>query len=157
MAISDIEEPAMPSEADAQLVRESSHRLAMLLATKPRERLRLFVEPNGKPEESIPLPADAIRLLSSILAEMAEGNAVALFPVHSELTTSQAADMLNVSRPFLIEQLEKGVIPYRKVGTHRRVLFRDLMEYKKTMDRNRRSALEELSALDQQLGLGYEK
>ena len=78
-----------------------------------------------------------------------------LIPVHAELTTQQAADILNVSRPFLIEQLEKGVIPYRKVGTHRRVMFEDLMEYKQTMDHNRLKALEELSVIDQELGLGY--
>ena len=86
---------------------------------------------------------------------MAKGNAVTLIPVHAELTTQQAAQILNVSRPFLIEQLEKSVIPYRKVGTHRRVMFKDLMEYKQTMDRNRLNALEELSAIDQELGLGY--
>jgi excisionase family DNA binding protein len=86
---------------------------------------------------------------------MAKGNAVTLIPVHAELTTQQAAKILNVSRPFLIEQLEKSVIPYRKVGTHRRVMFKDLMEYKQTMDHNRLNALEELSAIDQELGLGY--
>jgi excisionase family DNA binding protein len=94
-------------------------------------------------------------LLNSILQEMANGNAVTLIPVHAELTTQQAAQILNVSRPFLIEQLEKEAIPYRKVGTHRRVMFKDLMEYKQTMDRNRLNALEQLSAVDQKLGLGY--
>ena len=86
---------------------------------------------------------------------MAKGNAVTLIPVHAELTTQQAAKILNVSRPFLIEQLEKNIIPYRKVGTHRRVMFKDLMEYKQTMDHNRLNALEKLSAIDQELGLGY--
>ena len=76
---------------------------------------------------------------------MAKGNAVTLIPIHSELTTQQAADILNVSRPFVIEQLEKGAIPYRKVGTHRRVVLKDLMEFKQTMDRNRLKALKELS------------
>ena len=101
------------------------------------------------------IPVTAFRLLNSILTEMAKGNAVTLIPIHAELTTQQAADILKVSRPFLIEQLEKGNIPFRKIGTHRRVMFKDLMEFKRTMDHNRLEALEELSAIDQELGLGY--
>ena len=88
-----------------------------------------------------------------MLTQMAQGNAVTLIPIHAELTTQQAADILNVSRPFLVEQLEKNAIPYRKVGTHRRILFKDLMDYKANMDRNRLKALEELSAQGQELGI----
>ena len=153
--LTEIQDAAPPTAADAQLALESSRRLAKFLAAKPKKSLRVRIEPENEPEESIPIPVTAFRLLNSILTEMAKGNAVTLIPVHAELTTQQAAHVLNVSRPFLIEQLEKGVIPYRKVGTHRRVMFKDLMEYKQTMDRNRLNALEELSAIDQELGLGY--
>ncbi len=153
--LSEIQEAVAPTAADAQLARESSRRLTQFLAAKPKKSLRVRIGPENEPEESIPIPVTAFRLLNSILTEMAKGNAVTLIPVHAELTTQQAAHVLNVSRPFLIEQLEKGVIPYRKVGTHRRVMFKDLMEYRQTMDRNRLNALEELSAIDQELGLGY--
>ncbi|MGO8752788.1 MAG: helix-turn-helix domain-containing protein [Thermoguttaceae bacterium] len=153
--LAEIQEAVTPTAEDAQLARESSRRLTQFLAAKPKKSLRVRIEPENEPEESISIPVTAFRLLNGILTEMAKGNAVTLIPVHAELTTQQAAHILNVSRPFLIEQLEKGAIPYRKVGTHRRVMFKDLMEYKRTMDRNRLNALEELSAIDQELGLGY--
>ena len=150
----DVSASVAPSENDAFLALESSRQLAKLLK-KPSDRLRMQVQSGDMPEETVTIPTKAIRLLNEILVEMAKGNAVTLIPMQAELTTQQAADLLNVSRPFLVEQLEKGAIPFRKVGTHRRVLFRDLMAYKQTMDRNRLQALDELSALDQQLGLGY--
>jgi len=153
--LADIQKAVPPTAADAQLALESSRRLTQFLAARPKKALRVRIEPENEPEESISIPVTAFRLLNSILTEMAKGNAVTLIPVHAELTTQQAADILNVSRPFLIEQLEKGVIPYRKVGTHRRVMFEDLMEYKQTMDHNRLKALEELSVIDQELGPGY--
>lgn len=155
MTLKEIQEAVTPTAADAQLARESGRRLTQFLAAKPKKSLRVRIEPENEPEESISIPVSAFRLLNGILTEMAKGNSVTLIPVHAELTTQQAAQILNVSRPFLIEQLEKGVIPYRKVGTHRRILFKDLMEYRQTMDHNRLNALEELSALDQELGLGY--
>ena len=153
--LTDIQEPVPPTAADARLALESSRRLTQFLAAKPKKSLRVRIEPENEPGESISIPVTAFRLLNNILTEMAKGNAVMLIPVHAELTTQQAAHILNVSRPFLIERLEKGVIPYRRVGTHRRVLFKDLMEFKQTMDHNRLQALEELSAIDQPLGLGY--
>ena len=155
VVLADIHEAVPPTAADAQLALESSRRLTQFLAARPNKALHVRIKPENEPEESISIPITAFRLLNSILTEMAKGNAVTLIPVHAELTTQQAADILNVSRPFLIEQLEKGVIPYRKVGTHRRVMFKDLMEYKQTMDHNRLKALDELSAIDQELGLGY--
>lgn len=144
-------ETVTPSEADTKLAAESSARFSRLAARR-RQSLKVRVEQD---DDAIAIPMSAVRLLADILAQMAKGNAVTLVPVNAELTTQQAAELLNVSRPFLIEQLEKGRIPFRMVGTHRRVLFRDLMAYKDAMDRNRLKALEELGALDQQHGLGY--
>lgn len=130
---------------------ESSRRLKQLLGRR-RQSLNVRIEPD---EDAIVIPTSAIRLLADILTEMAKGNALALVPVNAELTTQQAAELLNVSRPFVVEQLENGTIPFRKVGTHRRIVFRDLMAYKQTMDQHRLQALEELSKLDQHHKLGY--
>ena len=84
---------------------------------------------------------------------MAKGNAVTLIPVHAELTTQEAADMLNISRPSLIQLLDEGKIDYRKVGTHRRVRFEALMKFKRQADADRKAVLAELAAYDQELGI----
>lgn len=153
--LSDFPETITPSEADSRLAEESSRRLARYVAARRKKPLRVRIEPDGEQEDAISIPVSAFRLLADILTEMGKGNAVTLIPVHAELTTQQAADLLNVSRPFVIQQMEEGAIPHRKVGTHRRVLFRDLVAYKRRMDQDRLKALEQLSTLDQELGLGY--
>jgi excisionase family DNA binding protein len=153
--LADIRDAVQPTQEDVRLAEQSGRRLTRFLAAQKQQPLRVHIEAEGEPDESIAIPISAFRLLNDILTEMARGNAVTLIPVHAELTTSQAADILNVSRPFLIEQLEKGLLPYRKVGTHRRVLFQDILEYKRKMLQNQVKALEELSAIDQELGLGY--
>jgi len=87
--------------------------------------------------------------------QMAEGTAVTLLPTQAELTTQQAAAILNVSRPFLVRLLEHGQIPYRKVGTHRRILLRDVIAYQEGTDTARVRSLDELANLSQELNLGY--
>jgi excisionase family DNA binding protein len=145
---------ALPSEKETELAKESSRTLASLLGQmKSREALSVQLLKNRTPSPVIEVPAAAFRLLVDILEQMAQGNAVTIVPVHAELTTHQAADLLNVSRPYLVRLLEEGKIPYRKVGTHRRILFRDLMEYKRRDDAERDKAFREMVALNQALGL----
>jgi excisionase family DNA binding protein len=143
-----MQEPVSPSRDDVRLAKASSRRLAPFLNRKLKVRI-------AETDEQVELPAVAVRLLVDLLSAMAEGNAVTLIPIHAELTTQQAADLLGVSRPFLVKQIEEGVIPHRRVGTHRRVLFSDLMRYKHEMDENRSKALDELAEQAQELDMGY--
>lgn len=103
----------------------------------------------------VAIPFAALKILKDVLAELANGNAVTVVPHHAELTTQQAADLLNVSRPHLVQQLEAGEIPFHKVGTHRRIKMSDLMEYKQKVQEKSRAALQELADQAQELGLGY--
>lgn len=145
-------ETVVPSEADALLARESSRQLATYNLGK-RVRIQLL-EDGGEPE-TVAVPSSALRLFLHLLAEMSQGNAVTLIPTHAELTTQQAADLLNVSRPYLVKLLDEGRIPYRAVGKYRRVRFDDLMVYKRKDDETRAKILDKLTAEAQELGMGY--
>ena len=141
-------EPVTPTEEESTLARDSSRRLSGLATRNLRVHL-------PDTDEEVTLPASAVQLLVRLLSEMAEGNAVTLIPIHAELTTQQAADFLGVSRPFLVKLLEEGQLAHRKVGTHRRVLFSDLMSYKRKIDKQRQETLSELAAQAQELDMGY--
>ena len=116
--------------------------------------MRVRQEGGGK-EVAVTVPREAFDLFLNVLGQMANGNAVTIVPAHAELTTQQAADLLNVSRPFLIGLLDEGKLPFRLVGSHRRVKTTDLMTYKETDDTRRRGALDQLTRESQKLGLGY--
>jgi excisionase family DNA binding protein len=105
--------------------------------------------------EPVEIPAPAVRMLVDLLVEMAAGNAVTLIPVHAELTTQQAAEILGVSRPFLVSQLEAGKLKFHKVGTHRRIHFLAVMAYKQRMTKDRKMVLDELTDQAQAHNLGY--
>jgi excisionase family DNA binding protein len=112
---------------------------------KPR-----LVGPDG---ETIELPESVFHLLSQVVHDLAEGRMVTIVPRDQELTTQEAADLLNVSRPHLVKLLERGEIPYSKTGTHRRIRFVDAMAYKARRDEQRKEGLARLTRMSQGLGL----
>jgi excisionase family DNA binding protein len=118
----------LPSEQDSLLAQETSRKLATHFRANEDMMIRLLED--NRETDTVVLPAAAVRLLLDILEQIACGNAVTLMPIHTELTTQQAADLLNVSRPHLVALLQQGKIPYRKVGTHRRVQAEDIVAYK---------------------------
>ncbi|MDX1837729.1 helix-turn-helix domain-containing protein [Legionella taurinensis] len=103
----------------------------------------------------VELPPSAVKLVFAILSEMAQGNSLTLIPSHAHLTTQEAADMLNVSRPYFVKLLEEGKIPFEKVGTRRRVLASDVMAFIDKSSREREKALQELVDQAQLLNMGY--
>ncbi len=143
-----------PSPKEAQQAEEAVRLLKSLLTRKGVQAVQLTAR-RGRSEVSILMPADAVASLAEILRQLARGNSVSIVPIHAELTSQEAANLLNVSRPHLVKLLDERKIPSRKIGTHRRIRFSDLMEYKRKDDQRRRKALDELTREAQRLGLGY--
>lgn len=141
--------PTAPTEDEQRQAQETSRALAPLLDGD----VAMQITVKDGPSESLPLPASAARLLYEILRELADGHPVTVLPVHAELTTQQAADYLNVSRPYLIKLIDAGQIPCHKVGSHRRIHLQDIADYKRDFLAKRHAALDELTALSQELGL----
>jgi excisionase family DNA binding protein len=118
--------------------------------------LTVVLSGEGGSTGEILIPASAVRLLFAALAQMACGRGISLLPLDAELRTQEAADLLNVSRPYLVGLLERGEMPFRLVGNQRRIKLRDLIIYKTHSDVERRAALTELAHLGQEIGVGYE-
>lgn len=139
--------PVVPDQADSELAATASRALARARNNSVRVRL--------DDDTELQLPKAVTPLLIHLLTEMAQGNAITLIPVHAELTTQEAANLLNVSRPHLVRLLEDGKIPFHKAGTHRRIKFVDIEAYRKQFELQRQNALDDLARQAQELGMGY--
>jgi excisionase family DNA binding protein len=141
-----------PGDADAEQAGRAARRIRDYLAAHPgTDPVTIRGELAG--DDSLVVPREATVMFAQILALLAAGQGVQLIPDAAELTTQRAADFLNVSRPFLIGLLEQGEIPFRMVGTHRRIRFEDLRQYRRRDDLSRRKAADELTQLSEELGL----
>ncbi|WP_433299650.1 excisionase family DNA-binding protein [Actinoplanes sp. CA-030573] len=144
--------PVSPDEESIAVAAEALPRVQEYLRTHPSGPAVVRVVDDGEGDELV-VPRGAVELLARVLAHMANGHGVSVVPEHAELTTQQAAALLNVSRPYLIGLLEAGVIEFRKVGTHRRVLAGSVLTYKHRDDMRRRAAADELAQLAQDMDL----
>jgi excisionase family DNA binding protein len=132
-----------------QRERRALERIGEALAPRKRGAARL----RGPRGEEMIIPRSLYAVLLQAVKELMSGRAVSIMPVTAELTTQQAADLLNVSRPFVVKLLEQGAIPFHRAGTHRRVYLKHLLAYKGKRDQAAQKALGRLVAEAQELGI----
>ena len=147
-----LDEPVRIEDRDTEHAAEGARRLARLAESGSPVELRLA---SDNDEEAVVVPAEVARLFARVLADLADGRGVTVVPFDAEVTTQQAADLLNVSRPHVVSLLDKGEMPYRKVGARRRVRLEDVLAYRRASYRTSRDAADELTRLTQELGLDY--
>jgi excisionase family DNA binding protein len=145
----------LPRTQDIEAATTAHRELAAYLATGLETKLVQLVDSDDRPHP-IRLPMSALQLLSEILSELGDGNAVKIVPVRAELTTQEAADLLDVSRPYMVKLLETGKLAYHETGKHRRIRLNDLMAYKQVREERSTHAMESLAVEAQELRMGYE-
>ncbi|MBM3854613.1 MAG: helix-turn-helix domain-containing protein [Verrucomicrobia bacterium] len=145
--------PVIPTPDDQELAKTSSRSVSQLLQKRPGQPSLSFPGKGKSAAAVVPLPAAAAPLIAQMLTQLAQGNAVTLTPIHSEMTTQQAAEILGVSRPHLVKLLRERQLPFRKVGSHRRIRYEDILAFKRREDAARQKTLDDLAEEAQKLGL----
>ena len=153
MTAVNLQDLTVPDDETTASAADAAEQLASHLRRHPTPSGRIVLVVDDAPETKVTVPAPAFKLLIEVLDELAKGNAVTVAPIHKELTTQQAAELLNVSRPYLIGLLEAGVVPYRKVGTHRRIRLVDVLDYQRADEKRRHEAQRSLTREAEELGL----
>ena len=142
-----------PTKREQRIASESVVNFTSAVFRRKSDTVNISIQESG---ELFAIPRKALEFLAHILSIMAEGKAISLIPSESEVSTQQAADMLNVSRPHIVKLLEQGVIPFKKTGSHRRILLEDLMKYAGQQKAITKRNLKMLAEQAQNLSLGYE-
>jgi excisionase family DNA binding protein len=145
-------DPITLSPTDTAFARESARLLAPSLAAA-NGTMRLRVEEPDAASQSVVVPTVAFQLLLKILNELGDGNTVRVVAGHTDLTTGEISELLNVSRPYVIKLLDEGKIPSHLVGTHRRARLKDVLDYRDEHYKARKTILDQMSVIDQELGL----
>jgi excisionase family DNA binding protein len=145
--------PPLMSEQEVEMAR-AAQRCIMAALDHSRAAVITLTTDQGE-QPSVELPPQALKFIGQLLGAMSEGRPITLMPANEELTTVEAAHFLNVSRPFVIKEMEEGRLPYRLVGTHRRVAFEDLLQYARKMRENQAAALDRMAQNARELGLDY--
>ena len=145
-------DPGFPSDKDRQAAQEASRALSRLSG---RGCVQVEAVADHEEKQTFVLPAEAVRLLTDVLSLLAEGRPVVVTPKDVMVTTQEAADMLNVSRPYVVRLIAEGLLKHQMVGTHRRILMGDLLAYKTEQDEKSRNALDALTDEAQELDMGY--
>lgn len=144
----------LPSPEEAALAKISSQELSAVIETNSDTQSLSITGADGV-AHAVDMPVAALRLLVNVLTELGDGNTVKLVPIHAELTTQEGADLLNVSRPTFVKILDEKNIPFSYTGNRRKVKYVDVRAYQDKLEAERLAVLDELTALDQELGLGY--
>ena len=142
----------VPTESERKMAKESRGIVKECLSGGESCRLRIIVD---GVERDVDIPMTAMRALGEALRQIAMGKTPVVLPLDAEVSTQQAADILSVSRPYLIRLLDSNEIPFRRVGAHRRIRLLDVLTYKRRNDEERMKVLDELQAQAQELNMGY--
>lgn len=143
-------EPFVADEAEAVVARAAADRLRAV--AEANQNVEISID-NEDARIVVPLPAAAVAMFHAVLEAMARRTPISIIPYDAELSTQQSADFLNISRPYLVRRLEAGDLPFRKVGTHRRIRFSDLVAYERRRAVEQETALADLHDEARRLGL----
>lgn len=144
----------LPTAEEVALAKLGSQELSAVVQANGEAQVIKVIDKGGN-THNVTLPASALTMIIEVLTQLGQGNSVNITPIHAELTTQEGADLLSVSRPTFIKLLDSGVIKYTRTGNRRKVALADVMKYKKQREQECLASLDELSALDQELDMGY--